>query len=499
MRAVVVGGGLAGLVTAWSLARDGHEVELLESGGRLGGALASQVVCGLPLNAGAEGFAITTPVVFELLEELGLGDQVVSPRSGRSWIQNVRGAFPSPATSYLGIPANPLAPDVVAVIGQDAAHHAAGDAMMPPGLGYRPGISLGEYVTIRMGRAVRDLLCEPVVGGVHSTHPDLLELDSIAPTLHAAVLEHGSLQAAVGAIRGHSGQRRTAGAAIAGLLPTMDVLPQALTDQFLAAGGRLRLRAAATSVMPRYVQDVPTVPHHWDVALAGEVLETDAVVLATPVEVTRRLLAGVPPVAESIPSAPSSPIALATMVIDDERLDAAPRDNGVLVAAHTPGIVAKALTHVTAKWEHVRRAAEESAPGRHRHVLRLSYGRSGNLVPTRSELPDLALNDARRIMGLHFERESIVGFDQVRWNQTMVQARPGHQDALQEVAGRLASCPGLAITGAWLAGTGIAAVTSHARRVAAHLTGDNASHPITAEPVYRLASAQDATNNTEEY
>ena len=185
----------------------------------------------------------------------------------------------------------------------------------------------------------------------------------------------------------------------------------------------------------------------------------------------------------SIPEVKSSGIALATIVVDDERLDRAPRDNGALVSSQTPGVVAKALTHATAKWEHLREAAEALAPGQHRHVLRLSYGRSGHHVPGRSELPELALNDARRILGIHLERDTITSFAQVRWEETITQARPGHKDALNEVAGRLASHPGLAVTGAWVAGTGIAAITSHAHRVAQHLSGAEAAHPITAEPL----------------
>ena len=32
MKAIIVGGGIMGLATAWALARDGHEVELFEQG-----------------------------------------------------------------------------------------------------------------------------------------------------------------------------------------------------------------------------------------------------------------------------------------------------------------------------------------------------------------------------------------------------------------------------------------------------------------------------------
>ncbi|MGD8215455.1 protoporphyrinogen oxidase [Aestuariimicrobium sp. Y1814] len=468
--AIVVGGGIAGLVTAWQLVRHGIDVDVFESAPEVGGALASHHVAGLELNSGAEAFSTASDHVFELVEELGLTDALVSPRSAQSWIINVRGAFPAPADSYLGIPANPLADDVVALVGVEAARHAAADAQLRPDEGYHPGISLGEYVTNRMGRAVRGLLVEPVVGGVYSTSPDLLELDTIAPRLFPAVQQHGSLQAAVAALRS-PGLRP--GTAVASLDPVIDLLPRSLDAEITSAGGRVHTNTTVRGV-------AEAEDGGWDVTLDGSTAHADLVVLTTPAMVARRLLAQVPHVANSIPVLPTSPIALVTMVVDDERLDDSPRGNGALVASHTPGLVAKALTHATAKWEHVRRAAEESAPGRHRHVLRLSYGRSGDPVPTPTELPELALNDARRMLGVRIRRDSVAAIELTLWGQTMTQARPGHQSALAEVAGRLSTHPGLGLTGAWMAGTGIAAITNHARRVAHFLAGLKPYHPISA-------------------
>ncbi|GGF38056.1 phytoene desaturase [Marmoricola endophyticus] len=53
MRAVVVGGGLAGLATSARLAKQGHEVALLEAGDRLGGALAPLERDGFRWDSGA--------------------------------------------------------------------------------------------------------------------------------------------------------------------------------------------------------------------------------------------------------------------------------------------------------------------------------------------------------------------------------------------------------------------------------------------------------------
>ena len=55
--AVVVGGGVAGLVAARELAHEGLRTLLLEERDTLGGAVAGHTVAGLRLDAGAESFA----------------------------------------------------------------------------------------------------------------------------------------------------------------------------------------------------------------------------------------------------------------------------------------------------------------------------------------------------------------------------------------------------------------------------------------------------------
>ena len=102
--------------------------------------------------------------------------------------------------------------------------------------------------------------------------------------------------------------------------------------------------------------------------------------------------------------APITAVLICTLVVDDHRLDAAPRGTGVLVSAHATGVRAKALTHATAKWPWL---AELAGPGR--HVLRLSYGRGdGTDLPAESELAAVALADAAELLGVALRPADVV-------------------------------------------------------------------------------------------
>lgn len=322
----VVGGGVAGLVVARRLARAGAEVEVIEASARLGGPVARHVVGGIVLDAGAESFAVRGGTVAALLAELGLSGDIVEPRPGAAWLQPPdTPAVPLPATALLGIPADPMAEDVVRVVGRSAAAEAVRLDARP----LAPGsdvLSLGALVRARLGEEVLERLVAPVVHGVHSQHPDELPLSRAHPALPAELIAAGSLAGAVSRLRAAA----PPGSAVAGIRGGMNRLVPALAADLEEHGGSIRLGTR--------VDDVSALP--------------GLVVVAAP---------GV----ASVP-APGRRIDLVTLVVEQDELDARPRGSGLLVAAGAP-VAARALTHATAKWEWLR----EAAGGR--HVLRLSY------------------------------------------------------------------------------------------------------------------------------
>jgi oxygen-dependent protoporphyrinogen oxidase len=478
--AVVVGGGISGLLAARELSIAGYVVTVLEASDSWGGCVGSHVVAGLTLDSGAESFATRSSAVAGLAAELGLAGKIVAPRPGGAWVQLPDGPRELPKTGVLGIPANPWDPEVRRSLGFLGSLRASLDKYLPASLGASADVtSVSSLVRARMGRRVLDRLVAPVVGGVHSADPGLLDVDMVAPGLRAGLRRHGSLAAAVAAQRRGpaaapsatppaEAPRSTAapstagpslakaGSAVAGLEGGMHTLISALLG-VLRAGG-------VTLHHGRRADAVARTPGGWRVTAGHETYDAGLLVVALDGPAAVGLLAeAVPGLAGKRPE--SGPdVKLVTLVVDVPELDRRPRGTGILVAPQTPGIEAKALTHATGKWDWLAAAA---GPGT--HVLRLSYGRvDGSSSRTRgpstdNELLAASLRDASTLLDVPVKAEDVIGWDVVRWQGALPFAAVGHKARVADVRSTCAQAGGLAVVGGWVAGNGLAAVVADTR------------------------------------
>jgi len=412
---IVVGGGVAGLVVARELAIGGADVTLLEASPRLGGTVNSHTVGGLILDSGAESFATRGGTVAALAEEIGLGPEIVTPGPDGAWLQRVEGAVPLPATSLLGIPGWPVASDVIAVVGQGTALRAYLETLLPAAYGMKSK-TLGELVRKRMGQNMLDKLVAPVVQGVHSKHPDDLDLDRVAPGLRRAMRRERSLARAVRELRASA----PAGSAVAGIRGGVHRLVIELAVDLERLGVDIRLGQRVLHVTPGSVQT------------ASETLGGTVVVAAPDV-----------PGAAHKSTGTATRVALATLVLDAPELDAFPRGSGLLVAEGVPGIRARALTHSTAKWPWLAERAEG------KQVVRLSYDPANT-----TELPETARADAAALLGVELPASSVLDFARVDWS------RPPAQGAAHDQ---------ITLVGEATSGTGLASVIAQAKAAAAAL------------------------------
>lgn len=461
--AVVVGGGIAGLVAARELRQTGHDVTVLEATGSFGGCVRTAEVAGLAIDAGAESFALRGGIVASYLDELELGGQIAKTSGARAWL--VQGeeqdilAHPMPETALLGIPGNVRTDEVRSIIGRPATVRAAADLITPMNKKWATEpLSIAEVVRSRMGQAVLDQLVAPVINGVYSTDPAKISIDAAAPGLRQAMLETGSLARAVTKLQ----ESAPAGSRVAGLDGGMYTMVEALVSQLGEAGVALVRNSPVTAVRHDAQSPAP-----YTVSTLGQELHADRVVLATPAAQALALLNPLLAPEDQLASeGGDNAIALAILVVDKPELDDAPRGSGVLVAKDAP-LTAKALTHSTGKWPWL---AEEAGPGT--HVLRLSFGRIGEheeLVESGddSALIEQAIKDASKILGVQLHLDDVLGSTVSRFSDMVPlqgQAAAARRGQLQR---SLLDFEGLDVVGAWIAGTGLARVISQARSAVA--------------------------------
>jgi len=456
--ALVIGGGIAGLVAARELASAGARTCLIEARPALGGCVARHTVAGLTFDRGAESFATRNPSVSRLVESLGLTDRLVSPEPVGAWVYTRRGPLQLPASGLLGIPVSAWSPDVRRAVGLIGSVRASFDDVLPRRVGTRgqlgQPVSLGSLVRARMGSRVLSTLVNPVVSGVYSVDPDRVDVDTVAPGLHDALAREGTLGKAVGSLR----TLAPPGAVAASLVGGMTELVLALEADLRARGVEIRTSTAVTALRRE--------GQHWLIEAGGTAVRAARVMVCAPGEVAAGLLeAEVPSLAELVAQA-ATPVVLATLVLWAPELDGSPRGTGVLVSPEVTDVEAKGLTHATAKWTWLREAA---GPGR--HLIRLSYGRAGKetRVPdSDQEFRAVALRDASRLLGVDLVAGQVEGFARTEWPGGLPHPVPGHSRLALAARDELRQGPGIDVSGAWIAGTGLAAVVGDSS-LAVHL------------------------------
>lgn len=281
MRIAVVGGGLAGLTTAYRLTQASADVVVIEASAP-GGALRSVDVGGSSLPAGADGFLGRKPWALDLCRELGL--EVVAPASSGTYLWTDAGLVAYPSDAAFGIPGDPG--DVWRWPGLSRAgrRRALGDLLRSRHKG-EGDQTLGSLLRRRLGDEATELAVAPLLSAPSLGDVDAMSLRATYPDLERWEDWQGSL------IRGSQAARRS-------LRKGPDVGPMLVRPR---GGVEALVGALASGLLQTVRTGCPaTGLEHgaagWRVALErGDPIEADVVVLATPAAVARRLLASTAP------------------------------------------------------------------------------------------------------------------------------------------------------------------------------------------------------------
>ncbi len=440
----IVGGGIAGLSTAWYLEREARAANvalryiLLEESERWGGHIRTERVGDFVVEAGPDSFITQKPWALQLARELGLEDRLLGTNDHmrRVYVLNRGKPTPLPEGVLLIVPTR-FAPFAFSSLISPLGKLRMGmDLFIPP---KRDGAdeTLADFVRRRLGSEALDKIAEPLLSGIYNSEAERQSLLATFPRFRALEEQSGSLtRGMLAARRAPNGNGQKPQPMFMSLRGGTGELVDALVARLT---GNLRLRRAA-----QFIARAENGAYALTTA-DGATLHAQALVVATPSFVAADLLRDLAPqVARDLAAiryVSTGTLSLAYRVKDIKR----PLSGFGLVVPRSERRPINAVTWSSLKFNH--RAPDGYA------LLRVFFG--GSRSPQTMELDDDALlasvrNELLTLMGI----AAPPLFHRIyRWHRSNPQYDVGHLD---RVAALEANLPmGVYLTGSPYRGVGI--------------------------------------------
>jgi oxygen-dependent protoporphyrinogen oxidase len=457
MHVAIIGGGIAGLATAYFLQQAAREpdqplsITLIESGPAFGGKITSSHESGFVIEGGPDSFLTHKPAALKLCRELGLEDEFVginqAARQVFVWSQGR--LRPMPPGVMLSVPTK-IGPFLRSSLISWPGKLRMGLEMFIPGRSDAADESLAHFVRRRLGREALEKIAEPMMASIHAANADRLSIQGAFPHLRELEQTHGSL------IRGMRAQQRNADpprAAIPAFITLRGGL-QRLVDRLVERLQSQRL------ILNRPVSDIAFADGQYVIRCAGEpAIQADRLVLATPAYVSAELVRGADP-ALAAALAVIDYVSTATVSLGFRRAEFGhPLDGFGFVVPKQERRSLLACTWTSTKF--TQRAPAECV------LLRAFIGGA-------DAEPLIAQDDQGLVALVRTELKAMMGIDAApvfskvfRWPRANPQYEVGHHERIAAIERQLEQRPGLHLAGSAYHGSGIPNCIDDGRRVAA--------------------------------
>jgi len=440
--ALVVGGGISGLVCAYALRKAGIEAQLVEASPHPGGVINSVVRDGFLLELGPQSFS-STHALRELCGELGISNELLQapPHAPRYVLIDGK---------LRPVPFSPPAFFLSSLIDGSTKWALVRDILgktTPP----EDDESVAAFVTRKFSPQLLDRLVGPFVSGIYAGDPERLSVRSAFPQLYEAEKTTGSI------VRG-----------MLRLTKAKKGLREHPSLQSFREGNETLVRALANKLGPALLTEAKVAEislqngGSFNLGLESprgeESVSAKSLILATPTDVAGRLLSHLDPSFEA-PLRSIDYAAVAVVSLGYRKRDIGCSLNGFgFLVPRSAGL--RVLGSV---WN------SSLFPGRapDGHALMTSFV-GGKTDPGASELkPDELASLVHREISRVLSIGSGPAFSNVTiWPRALPQYNLGHADRLAAVAKACSRFPGLWLTGNYLRGPAIGSCVDQALAVA---------------------------------
>lgn len=474
-RVAIVGGGIAGLSTAWYLERQAAAqgvdlaYTLLESGMRWGGKILTEQVDSdgdspFIIEAGPDSFLTQKPWALQLAHELGLGGQLLGTNDGQRSTYVLKHGRPVvlPDGLMLIVPTR-LLPFVRSPLLSPWGKLRMGLDWLMPARRDDADETLAQFVRRRLGREALDKIAEPLLSGIYNADAERQSILATFPRFRHIEREHGSLIRGMLAARRGRENTPAPGEKLSAFM-SFAAGTQTLVDALAAQlGGDLRLETGVNRI-----EQLPGGGYtlHLD---DGRTSQADAVVLATPAPSSAELVRDLAPAAaallEAIRYVSTGTISLAYRKADLPHLL---KGFGLVI----PGSEQRPINAITiASTKFDQRAPADSV------LLRVFFGGARSAE-------SMQLDDAALLRMVRAELCGILGIEAeprfhriYRWWNANPQYDVGHLERVARIEATLP--PGLYVTGSAYRGVGMPDCVHQAQQTAEKLIHDEALEQVT--------------------
>lgn len=294
-RIAVVGGGIAGLATAYEMARLGDpahcELVLFEASSRLGGTVETVHRDGFVMECGPDAWVSDKPWARELAIELGLEEQLLPSNDAdrRTYILDGRTLVAVPDGMRMMVPThlNALLGSPLFSVEAQAAYRAEpgrAEELKAAALEQQADESVSSFVRRHFGEEVAVKIAAPLLSGVFGGSIDKLSVRSVMPAFVRMEREHGSL---IVALQQEASRRPKPETIFTSLRNGVGTLIDAMLAALASASFEVKIRRNCP------VLSLQQYEGGWCLTTAKGAEQFDSVVLATPASVTRGLLAAI--------------------------------------------------------------------------------------------------------------------------------------------------------------------------------------------------------------